>query len=106
MLALDPSCKLYRCRTNIAFVKYNEDSFDYKDMKTIHPNTAIVLSHFNGANSIDDIRKIVEYLFSITEQEAIEFLNRLQTEWKEYLIEVNDIIRSDNPFDFIIPKNK
>ncbi|MEZ5360488.1 MAG: radical SAM protein [Candidatus Zixiibacteriota bacterium] len=106
MLALHPEYKLRKTKTNILLYRFDYDTMDLADQKALHPNAAILLSLFDGKNSIDDIHCAIKYLFEYSTDEASKILNNFIDEWKKYLTDTSKRIRYDKPNDFIIDSNQ
>jgi len=106
MLALDPKYKMRKAKKNVFFYRFDPDQMDLADQKALHSNIAIILSFFDGHNSINDILSAIEYLLDMTKDEATLVLDKILDEWKSFMIDVQHKVRNDKPADFIIPVDK
>jgi radical SAM protein with 4Fe4S-binding SPASM domain len=106
MLALDPRYKLRKTKTNIYFYRFDSELMDLQDQKILHPNTAILLTFFNGLNSTEEIKSAMGNIFGIHEIELSNAFDRFTSQWHPFMIDVSTKVRSENPNDFIIPAQK
>lgn len=106
MLALDPAYKLRRTETNIFFYRFDPDAMDVVDQRTLHPNVAILLALFNGQNSLDDIRSSFQYLLDLPNNSFSLVFEEFMKEWRPFMIETRERVRTDDPSDFVISAEK
>jgi radical SAM protein with 4Fe4S-binding SPASM domain len=103
MLALDPKYKLRKTKTNILFYRFDCDLLDLVDQKALHPNAAILLSFFNGKNSLGDIRSTAQYILELPDDKFVSAFDKFMEEWKPFMVDVPSQVRNDNPHEFVTP---
>jgi radical SAM protein with 4Fe4S-binding SPASM domain len=102
MLALDPKFKLRKTKTNILLYRYDPDLMDLQDQKLLHPNTAILLSFFNGENTIENIKNTYYFVLNTNEEVFSETFDKFIADWRPFMIDTDKRVRWENPNDFII----
>jgi radical SAM protein with 4Fe4S-binding SPASM domain len=69
----------------------------------LHPNTAIIISLFNGKRESEDVAKIWSYLNDISIEESKNIVLKLIESWKElFIAPPTDYIHPYDPKDFVI----
>ena len=106
MLALNPKYRLSKARSNIFFYSFDKENLNLTDQKCIHPNTAVILSFFNGNNSMDEIKSAVMHLFDLSENSYNQQIEEFFQEWNDYFIDVNQQVRFEDPINYIIPADE
>jgi|GEM_PF-1337971 len=105
-LAFDPKYSLRKGERNILFYRANYETGNLEDLRLLHPNTAIVLSLFNGRRGIEEIKSIISQLFEISPEEKREYFKNFLETWSPFLCEVTDankhLIKQYDQKEFII----
>jgi radical SAM protein with 4Fe4S-binding SPASM domain len=103
MLALDPKYRLRKTRTNVLFYRFDEEALDLVDQKVLHPNTAILLSFFDGQNTLAEIESASKFLFELPDEHVSTALAQFVETWRPFMIEVDVKSRRDDPHRFVMP---